>query len=125
MNPIRENREGKRRERPPERRRQRSGVLGGSGRPEPGSLPPFARPRGRPRFVLGPLEFDVIEAGSAVTRTVTDPVTPQTTWRYAAFPRKSRLVSFLAPLRFPVWRAETLAEKETENRMQPAFPPAS
>jgi hypothetical protein len=24
-----------------------------------------------------------------------------------------------------VWRAETLAEKETENRMQPAFPPAS
>ena len=83
-----------------ERRRQRSGVQGGSGRPEPGSIPPFARPRGRPQFVLGPLEFHVLEAGPAVTRTVTGPVTPQTTRRYAAFPRKSRLVRFFGPLAF-------------------------
>ena len=72
-----ENGKGKRWERPPERRSRRSGVLGGSGRPEPGSLPPLARPRGRPQSVLGPLESQVLEAGPAVTRTVTSPVTPQ------------------------------------------------
>jgi hypothetical protein len=39
----------------------------------------------------------LFDGSSAVTLTVTSPVTPQTARRYAAFPRKPRLVRLLAP----------------------------